>query len=49
LRHAAGAKARSVGGLDAAQALLGHRTVGMTEHYSKLTVDDMVKVAAQIA
>jgi integrase len=49
LRHAAGAKARQVGGLDAAQALLGHRTVGMTEHYSKLTVEDMVRVAALIA
>jgi len=28
LRHAAGANARRAGGLDAAQALLGHRTVG---------------------
>jgi integrase len=46
LRHAAGARARRVGGLDAAQALLGHRTVAMAEHYSKLTIDDMVKVAA---
>jgi integrase len=45
LRHAAGARARRMGGLDAAQALLGHRTVGMTEHYSKLTVEDVVKVA----
>ncbi|HKB04402.1 MAG TPA: tyrosine-type recombinase/integrase [Gemmataceae bacterium] len=49
LRHAAGARARRAGGLDAAQALLGHRTVGMTEHYSKLTIDDVVKVAAQVA
>jgi integrase len=48
LRHAAGARARRVGGLDAAQALLGHRTVGMTEHYSKLTVEDVVKVAALV-
>jgi integrase len=48
LRHAAGARARRVGGLDAAQALLGHRTVGMTEHYSKLTVEDVVKVAGLV-
>jgi site-specific recombinase XerD len=34
--------------LDAAQALLGHWTVGMTEHYSKLTVEDVVKVAALV-
>ncbi len=43
-----GARARRVGGLDAAQALLGHRTVGMTEHYSKLTVEDVVKVAGLV-
>jgi integrase len=49
LRHAAGARARRTLGLDAAQALLGHRTLGMTEHYSKLTVEDVVKVAARIA
>ena len=48
LRHAAGARARRVGGLDAAQALLGHRTVGMTEHCSKLTVEDVVKVATLV-
>lgn len=48
LRHAAGVRARRAGGLDAAQALLGHRTVGMTEHYSKLTVEDVVKVAALV-
>jgi integrase len=48
LRHAAGARARRIAGLDAAQALLGHRTVGMTEHYSKLTLEDVVKVAAQV-
>jgi len=36
-------------GLDAAQALLGHRTIGMTEYYSKLTIEDVVKVAARIA
>jgi len=49
LRHAAGARARRTLGLDAAQALLGHKTIGMTEHYSRLTVDDVVKVAATIA
>ena len=49
LRHAAGPRARRVGGLDAAQALLGHRTIGMTEHYSKLRVDDVVRVAAAIS
>jgi integrase len=49
LRHAAGARARRVGGLDAAQALLGHRTLAMTEHYSKLTIEDVVKVAAAVA
>jgi len=49
LRHAAGARARRTLGLDAAQALLGHKTLSMTEHYAKLTVDDVVKVAAQIA
>jgi integrase len=49
LRHAAGARARRMLGLDAAQALLGHRTVAMTEHYAKLTVEDVVKVAARIA
>jgi integrase len=49
LRHAAGVRARRTLGLDAAQALLGHKTVGMTEHNSRLTIDDVVKVAAQIA
>jgi integrase len=49
LRHAAGARARRIAGLDAAQALLGHRTTAMTEHYSRLTVEDVVKVAAQVA
>ncbi|MBO0697812.1 MAG: tyrosine-type recombinase/integrase [Zavarzinella sp.] len=49
LRHTAGARARRLLGLDAAQALLGHRTVGMTEHYSKLTVENVVEVAARIA
>jgi integrase len=49
LRHAAGARARRIAGLDAAQALLGHRTMAMTEHYSRLTVEDVVKVAAQVA
>ena len=34
--------------VEATQALLGHRTVGMTEHYSKLTVEDVVKVAALV-
>jgi integrase len=48
LRHAAGARARRRLGLDAAQALLGHRTVAMTEHYSKLAVDDIMKVAARL-
>jgi len=48
LRHAAGAKARRVAGLDAAQALLGHRTIEMTEHYSRQTVEDLMKVAAQV-
>ena len=48
LRHAAGVRARRAAGLDAAQALLGHRTVGMTEHYSKLTVEDVAKVAALV-
>jgi hypothetical protein len=28
--------------------LLGHQTVSMTEHYSKLNVEDVVKVAAQL-
>jgi hypothetical protein len=40
--------ARRLGGLDAAQALLGHRTLSMTEHYAKLNVEDVVKVAAQL-
>ena len=48
LRHAAGAKARRLGGLDAAQALLGHKTLSMTEHYSKLNVEDVVKAAALV-
>jgi integrase len=48
LRHAAGAKARRLGGLDAAQALLGHKTLSMTEHYAKLNVEDVVKVAARL-
>ena len=48
LRHAAGVRARRKLGLDAAQALLGHRTVGMTEHYSKLSVEDVKKVAGEI-
>jgi integrase len=47
-RHAAGAKARRLGGLDAAQALLGHKTLSMTEHYSKLNVEDVVKVAERL-
>jgi integrase len=47
LRHAAGARARRTLGLDAAQALLGHKTLSMTEHYSKLNVEDVVRVAAQ--
>jgi integrase len=47
LRHAAGARARRMFGLDAAQALLGHKTISVTEHYAKLTVDDVVQVAAQ--
>jgi len=28
--------------------LLGHKTVSMTEHYSKLNVEDVVKVAARL-
>jgi hypothetical protein len=31
------------------KALLGHRTMEMTEHYGRLTIDDMVKVAAIVA
>lgn len=49
LRHAAGTRARRMIGLDAAQALLGQKTVSVTEHYSKLTVDDVVRVAALLA
>jgi integrase len=37
-----------LGGLDAAQALLGHKTLSMTEHYAKLNVEDVVRVAAQL-
>jgi integrase len=48
LRHAAGAKARRIAGLDVAQALLGHRTIEMTEHYSRQTVEDVVKAAALV-
>jgi integrase len=48
LRHAVGAKVRRSLGLDAAQSMLGHKTVAMTEHYAKLTVDDVVEVAARV-
>jgi hypothetical protein len=33
------------GRLDAAQALVGHRILGMTEQYSKLSIEDALKVA----
>ena len=48
LRHTAGARARRLLGLESAQALLGYRTIRMTEHHSKLTVEGVVKVAARI-
>jgi hypothetical protein len=31
-------------GLDAAQALLGHKNLNMTEQYAKLNVEDVVEV-----
>jgi integrase len=34
-------------GLDAAQALLGHKNLNMTEQYAKLNVEDVVEVAAR--
>jgi hypothetical protein len=37
-----------VGGLDSTQALLGHGTAKVAEHYSEVTVEDMVKAAALV-
>jgi integrase len=47
LRYTAGLRVRRQVGPDAAQALLGHRTVDMTEHYTRLTAEDVAAVVAK--
>lgn len=47
LRHACGKRVRKELGLDAAKALLGHRTLKMTDHYSELDEALATKAALQ--
>ena len=48
LRHAGITEARRTCGLDGAQALAGHASAKMTEHYSRLTFADAARVALKI-
>lgn len=48
LRHTAGTLARERFGLDHAQALLGHSSASMTEHYAAVTEAKAVEVAAAL-
>jgi len=47
LRYTAGLRVRRRLGSDKARALLGHRSVNMTEHYTRLTSVDVAAVAAE--
>ncbi|MFM7207821.1 MAG: tyrosine-type recombinase/integrase [Planctomycetaceae bacterium] len=48
LRHAGITQARRTCGLDGAQALAGHASAKMTEHYSRLSFEDAARVALKI-
>ena len=48
LRHAAATEARAVGGLDAAQVLLGHAQASTTEIYAQIDLGKAQQIAAQI-
>jgi integrase len=47
LRYTAGLRVRRKSGPDAAQALLGHRSVDMTDHYTRLSAEDVAAVVAK--
>lgn len=47
LRYTAGLRVRRKSGADAAQALLGHRSVDMTDHYTRLKAEDVAAVVAK--
>jgi integrase len=40
IRHSAATLSRKLGGIDAAQALLRHKSTTMAEHYAKLDVNE---------
>lgn len=46
LRHLAGTVVRDALGIEAAQALLGHSQLSMTEHYAKLSEQKAIQAAA---
>lgn len=48
IRHLAATKVRSEFGADAAQALLGHSSLSMTERYAKVDASRLVEVAAKV-
>lgn len=48
LRHTAGTVARELFGLDHAQALLGHSSADMTEHYAAVALQKASEVAARL-
>jgi integrase len=48
LRHAAATEIRRVAGLDAARAVLGHRTPTITEVYAEIDVNKAVSVMAKL-
>jgi integrase len=48
LRHAAGTRVRREFGLDASQAVLGHASVNMTEHYAELDAQKASEAMAKI-
>jgi integrase len=48
LRHTRAAEIKRAAGLDAARAVLGHRTPIITEHYAELDIGQAVEVMAKI-
>jgi integrase len=48
LRHNAGTEVRKAFGLDAARALLGHKSAKVTEEYAQIDVSKAVEVARQV-
>jgi integrase len=48
LRHSGATRIRQQASLDAAQVILGHSTISMTQHYAERNVEAAVQIAGKI-